>query len=71
MAPRQCREGEYWIEPGPNCPDSIQVVEGPVKVRGGASRCIVDLLVEDDCRVGPGNFGLVQARQMTDYDRKI
>ena len=43
----------YWVTPGPACPESCQVVEGPLilDAKGNAK---VDLLIHGPTRLGPG-----------------
>ena len=57
----------YWVTPGPACPESCQVVEGPLilDAKGNAK---VDLLIHGPTRLGPGQE-LLQLREITAHDK--
>ena len=43
--------GKLWIEAGPDMPDEMQAVEGPL-VPTSDGRCKAELIVDGKCRVG-------------------
>lgn len=68
IAPKQAEKEELWLEPGPDIPDMLQVVEGPLVVRDG--RFNVHVVVHGPAQIGPGTR-LLRARGATERDRQI
>ena len=66
---KQHSKGRFWLEPGPDAPLGVEVVEGPL-VQTSSSRCKVNLIVDEKVRIGPATR-LVQARELTTDDEAL
>ena len=65
---QKCVDKEMWAMPGPDVPDNVQVVEGPVVPVNG--RCSVDVIAHGPATMGPATK-LVELREMTAKDKEI
>lgn len=68
QVPSKFRDGRWWLEPGPDIPPGVELIEGPLSASG--TRCHVDFLVDARCRVGPAS-SIARVRPMTDADEKL
>ena len=59
---------DWWVEAGPDLPDTMQVVEGPLLVKN--QRADIAFLVHENASVS-SNAKLAQVRPMTDKDREM
>lgn len=65
----EAKKGDnWWIEAGPDLPEELQVIEGPLKMQDGQAR--VDFLVHAPHRAGPAD-GLVSIRPQTQRDLDV
>ena len=70
--PKKMAGQHLWIEQGPGCPECVEVIEGPVHIpEGSRGKAPVDVLVDQDVRVGPGTFDMFKVRPMTPHDQKV
>ena len=68
VVPKQLRQGEWWLEAGPDLPPEAQLIEGPLVRSNG--RAPASVLVSENLRVGPG-ANLAVARPMTEKDHAV
>ena len=66
---RHIAKDTWWAGPGPDLPDGVQLVEGPVTI-GKNGRISVEVLIHESTRVGPGQ-AVVEVTPMTEKHEKI
>ena len=68
LLPKECRSGKWWLQPGPDLPETMQLIEGPLVA--SRCRCKVSFLVHGNATVGPGTR-MVHVRRGTEGDEEV